>query len=256
MSPATAKADDEERAALATFAAAASDDLALLADLHDREPTAAIIEALRDCPLDRGLALVLRSKEAQAALEAMRAATDALPVPVDATALDELAMGYTDVYLRYAFRASPAESVWLTEDGLERQAPMFALRELYRRHGLKSTDWAGRPEDHLVVQLRFAAHLLARVEDAARLGEVARFLDAHLLLWIRRFAAQLVNAGAPDWYAALALVTATYLDDLREHLAAMTGFDRPPAPMAPKSSARRPKDAEDRPYIPGVAPSW
>lgn len=249
-------AGNAEIAALRTFAAAAGSDLGLIADLHDHEPAASLIEALRNCPLDQGLALALRSKEARAALDAMRAAVADVPSPVDDAALDELATGYADIYLRYAYRASPAESVWLTEDGLERQAPMFALREVYRRNGLRSTDWAGRSEDHLVVQLRFAGRLLGTIESTEQLAEVARFLDAHLLLWIRRFAAQLVNAGAPDWYAALALVTATYLDELREHLAQITGIARPMPPPEAKKARQESRDEEDRPFVPGIAPSW
>lgn len=249
-------AGDDEVAALAAFASAAASDLALIGDLHDREPTAELIETLRACPLDQGLGLVMRTPDARAALDALRAATAALPSPLDTEAIDELASGYADIYLRYAFRASPAESVWLTEDGLERQAPMFALREVYRRHELRATDWAGRSEDHLVVQLRFVAKLLDKTNSVEQVAEVARFLDSHLLLWIRRFAAQLVNAGALDWYCALALVTATYLDELRDHLAEITGIERPAPAAEAKKTGRKSQDAEDRPFVPGIAPSW
>lgn len=236
---------------------AIADDLELLALLHDREPTAAVLAALRNCPLEKALGLVLASQEACATLEVMRNAVDALPVPADAATLDDLAAGYADVYLRYGYRVSPSESVWLTEDGLERQGPMFALRDLYRRHGLRAVDPAGRAEDHLVVQLRFAAHRLKQATQAHDVATVARFLDEHLLRWIRRFASQLVHAGAPDFYAALALVTAAYLDEMRDHLTAITGIARPAVVEgSPAGNDRETKAAEDRPYVPGIAPSW
>lgn len=239
----------------AALVCACAEDIELLASLHDREPTAAVLAALRQYPLEMALGLVLASPEAGAALQAMRAAIDVLPAHADAATLDDLAAGYADVYLRYAYRASPSESVWLTEDGLERQGPMFALRALYRRHGLKAMDPSGRPEDHLVLQLRFAAHLLKKATHADDVAMVAHFLDQHLLRWIRRFASRLVHAGAPDLYTALALVTATYLDELRDHLTAITGIARPVI-VEPDGNVPEALAVEDRPYVPGVAPSW
>ncbi len=97
------------------------------------------------------LGLVLGSVAGKASLDAMAEALDELPDVADQHALDELAAAYADVYLRHTYRAAPTESVWLTEDGLERQAPMFRCREFYRRHELRVTDWANRTDDHLVV---------------------------------------------------------------------------------------------------------
>ncbi|HRK18861.1 MAG TPA: molecular chaperone TorD family protein [Hyphomicrobiaceae bacterium] len=240
------------------IAIAAAADLDLLALLHDREPTRAVLVTLAEHPLEAAFWLRLTTKEAQAALSGMRAAVAALPSPLDDATVDELAAGYADVYLRYAFRASPTESVWLTEDGLERQAPMFLVREQYRRQGLKIADPAGRPEDHLVFQLRFVARQLKQAEGLAELKAVARFLDGHILRWIRRFASQLLRAGAPDFFTALALVTATYLDELRDHLTAVTGVARRQVGESPAIGPDRKTNRaeEDRPYVPGIGPSW
>src|SRR5690606_32071266 len=89
--------------------------------------------------------------------------------------LDQLAVDYADVYLRHAYRASPSESVWLTEDGLERQGPALAIRSEHRRHGVVLVDPDKRPEDHLVPQLRFAAYLLASAPDGDGPSAAARF---------------------------------------------------------------------------------
>lgn len=230
------------------FAAAVASDLDMLAALHDREPTAAIVTALQQAPLEDQLALVLVSEPSLAAFAAFALALDEVPCPVDDAALDELAAGYADVYLRYTYRASPEESVWLSEDELQRQAAMFDARDFYRRHSLVATDWAKRPEDHLVLELRFLARLLEKQDIA----EAARFLDAHLLRWVKRFAVRLVQAGAPNWYAALALLTASYLEELRDYLVELSGVARKSEPER-KKAASQPADG---PYVPGVAPSW
>ncbi len=231
------------------FAAAVASDLDMLAALHDREPSAAVVTALQQAPLEEQLALVLVSEPSLAAFAAFALALDEVPRPPDQAALDELAAGYADVYLRYTYRASPEESVWLSEDELQRQAAMFGAREFYRRHSLVATDWAKRPEDHLVVELRF----LARLMDRQDFAEAARFLDAHPLRWVKRFAVRLVQAGAPNWYAALALLTASYLEELRDYLAELSGVARAKAEPDRKKAASEPADG---PYVPGLAPSW
>lgn len=243
-------------ALLAGFAQAVREDLALLADLHDHEPTAAIIEAVRSGPVQDQFGVRLKDDASLAALEALWLAADQLPRPLTAGALDEVAAGYADVYLRHSFRAAPTESVWLAEDGLERQEPMLQVRAVYRRHGLKVADLQNRADDHIVLQLRFLSHLFQMKNGSADLTAAAGFMDAHILLWIRRFAVRLVNSGAPDWFAALALLTASYLDELRDHLKEITGIDRPVVEVP----AARPEGVtageEDQPYIPGSAPSW
>lgn len=240
----------EVSAGAGDFAAAAASDLDMLAALHDREPTAAIVAALQQAPLEEQLALVLVSEPALASFAAFALALAEVPCPADQAALDELAAGYADVYLRYTYRASPEESVWISEDELQRQASMFDAREFYRRHSLIATDWAKRPEDHLVIELRF----LARLMDRREFAESARFLDAHLLRWVKRFAVRLVQAGAPNWYAALALLTASYLEELRDHLVDLSGVERGKQEPERKKAAAAP--AADVAYLPGIAPSW
>lgn len=240
---------ENERADAAVFAAAVAADLEMLAALHDREPTEAIVQAVQKAPLEQQFALVLGSEPALAAFAAFALAVDGLPKPVTEAALDELAAGYADVYLRYTYRASPEESVWLNEEGLRRQEPMFAVREFYRRHELAVADWAKRPDDHLVIELRFLARLMQRAD----LAEAVRFLDAHPLTWVKRFAIRLVQAEAPNWYAALALLTASYLEELRDHLTTLTGVERSMAQAERKIEAA---SSDAGPYVPGIAPSW
>jgi len=244
------------------FANAVAGDLELLALLHDKEPSAEVVGAVQAGPVQDQLGLVLVQDAGLAALEALWLAANALPRPVTHAALDDLAAGYADVYLNHTYRAAPTESVWLTDEGLERQEPMLQVRAFYRRHKLKVADAANRPDDHLVLQLRFIAHLL-RGEDAAGadlstpdLSAAARFMDEHILKWASLHARRLMVARAPDWYAALSLVTSSYLDEVRDHLTALTGIERPRTEaVAAKLDAACAADSE-RPYVPGVAPSW
>lgn len=243
------------------FSAAVAADIDLLAGLHDRPLTAAAVAAGRECPVSEQLALALASPLARAACAELDRSLSGLPERIDQTVIDALAADHNDIYCRYSYRASPSESVWLTEDGLERQAPMFAVQNWYRSHGLRNDDADGRPDDHIVLELGFLAHLFEKARTATDLEPAARFLDEHPLLWVGQFAQRLEDTEAPTFYAALAALTAAYLEELREHLAEITGLARAqPEPHERKTAAgsrdRTGGDPDERPFVPGVAPSW
>ena len=90
---------------------------------------------------------------AHRALGLLRAGLTDIPSSLGAESLDRLAADYADIYLTNGLRASPCESVWLDEDGLVMQGPMFDVRACYSRHGLAVPDWRRRSDDHLVHQL-------------------------------------------------------------------------------------------------------
>jgi TorA maturation chaperone TorD len=156
----------------------------------------------------------------------MYEAVAGLPEILDANVLDELAVDFADIYLTFVARAAPTESPWLDPDHLERQEPMFAVRAYYRRHGLKVLDWSKRPDDHLVAQLLFLAHLFMS-SDVAAFREAARFLDEHLRRWIGRFAARVAQRCTTPFYAGLALLTAGYIEELRDLLSSLLGDPAP-----------------------------
>ena len=115
-----------------------ADDAATLARLHDRELDTATIAALREVGFPGNLALLPQTAEAQDAWKTMGAALDyyipASPAPAD---LDALAVEYAAIYLTGAYGASPTESVWLDQDHIACQQPMFDLREIYQAAGLR-----------------------------------------------------------------------------------------------------------------------
>jgi len=241
---------------LQEFRAAAAQDLLDLAALHDRELDAAALGELRAAGASGLLRLRLVNAPGRDALSLFDEALAALPDVADGAVIDALAADYADIYLTYGLRAAPNESVWLDEDNLAMQAPMFEVRELYRRHGLQAPDWRRRADDHLVHELQFLAHLVDPATGAA-LDEAAAFLDEHLLLWAPDFSARVAQRCATPFYAGLAAVTAAYLDELRELLERILGQPRTPREEI-EERRRRAKESDPAPtaFVPGSAPTW
>jgi len=229
-------------------------DLATLALLHDAEPAAALLEELASSPMRDWLALELRSEPAVEGCALLDRALAGLERPVGQATLDALAADFAAIYLVHACRAAPSESPWLDKDQIERQEPMFEVRGWYRHYGLAVENWAERPDDHLVNQLRFLAHLLGEVSGPVALRDAARFLDAHTLRWVPQFARRVAARCATPYFAGLALLTLGYLDELRELLAEVTLEPRPePGPSEP---VEQPQPEPVRAYLPGAGPSW
>ena len=243
---------------LAQFCDAIACDLAELATLHDTEPDAELLESLRKCDFPSTLKLHLTSSAANEGSERMRTALESLPTSIDQQVLDELAADYAAIYLTLAVRASPNESVWIDDEQLERQQPMFQVREYYRRHGLAAANWRQRADDHLVLQLQFLSHLFKRhaTSGSIDLSEVTQFMDEHLLRWLPEFGARVSTGCATLFFAGLAQLTAGYCEELRELLATILDEPRPSQEeidqrMAPKGTVQ---EVPLR-FIPGIGPS-
>lgn len=217
-----------------------TNDLRLLADLHATELTAERIDELR------------------------AVAFPGIPEEhISPPLLDELACDFADIYLNGKFHCSPQESVWLDDEELICQQPMFEVREWYARHGLAVPNWRMMADDHLVNQLLFIAHLLEQAaeqdEPQALLAETARFMDEHLLRWLLPFADRVAQRCATRFYATLALETAEYGESIRNSLAEILEIPRltheeiEARMKAHQIAAARPQPMQ---YYPGVAPSW
>lgn len=235
--------------AVADVAAAAAADLCLIARLHDREPDATLVGALAEQPATDWLALRLDGDGLATGLALMSRALDELGRPPSPTDLDRLAAAYADIYLTHGLRLAPNGSVWLTEDRLERQEPMFEVRRWYAHHGIAAPDWRVRADDHLVHELQFVARLIGE----GNFPEAAQFLDAHLLRWLPLFCAGVAQRSPEAFFAGLALVTGAYVDALRGLLVGI-GAGRRTLPDAPPEQAAAP--IEPAAYAVGLAPSW
>jgi len=227
----------EPRDTLSEFRSAVADDLLLFALLHDREPDNALLTELKSMNFPSCLGLRLRSKPGLDAGKQMQQALSELTLPVEDGILDGLAADYADIYLTHGYRAAPNESVWLDEDNLERQRPMFEIRQWYRRHDLAAADWRRRPDDHLVPQLQFTAYLVRHVSGVEGLKEAVDFLDRHLLRWVLDFSSRVAGRCDSRFFAGLALLTGAYLDELRDVLADFLEAPRPQPQPQPQPDA-------------------
>ena len=241
---------------LAEFRAAVTQDLQMLAVLHDREPSQALIEALRSSSFPESLGLTLESERGVKAQQLLKETLDALPESLDEETQDELAVDYADIYLTYNYRAAPCESVWIDDENLGCQLSMFQVREWYERHGLAAPDWRKRPDDHLVMQLQFAAHLIDPSTEG-ELDEAARFLDEHLLRWLLPFGERVARRCNTPFFAGVALLTAAYGEELRELLAEILGEPRPSQKEIDKRMhPAAPVQEVPIKFMPGLEPGW
>lgn len=241
------------------------EDLHQLASLHDRELDLTLLQAVRQSGFPDSLGLTPRTSLSSEAMEVVSIALADLGDQPLAVELDELGADFASIYLNHGLQASPFESTWLDEDGLQMQTPMFQVRDWYHRYGLASSDWRKRADDHLSLQLLFIAHLFEQAAAGspvrpfdALLTDIATFLDEHLLRWLPDFGKRIATHSATPFYAGLAMLTTAYIEELRQLLEETLEQPRPSAEEIEKSM-RPTLDipvAAPAPYVPGVAPSW
>ncbi len=240
---------------LRQFRQRVAEDLRMLAALHDREPDVELAGELRTAGFPRSLTLPLEDGAAREAVYIMEQSLALLPPDADDKILDELAADYASIYLNYNIGASPEESVWLDEDSLICQNAMFQVRQWYESYGLEAPDWRTRPDDHLVYQLQFIAHLLELDEEHHTLEQAARFMDEHLLRWLGSFAERVMQRCDTPWFAGAAGLTAAYTEELRDFLAEILQQPRPtPEEIEERMQPRRQVEEVPVTFMPGMGP--
>ncbi|HMR53918.1 MAG TPA: molecular chaperone TorD family protein [Amaricoccus sp.] len=227
--------------------------------MHDREADSALVEGLWAADFPAIAAALLEGRDEAGVVEGFSRVLAGMPRPVPAAILDEMAADFADAYLTHGFRAAPTGSVWMTEDHLERQQPMFAVRDWYAHYGLTVPDWRLRSDDHIVHEMQFVAHLLALGTPDA-LADAAVFMDGHLMPWLPDWCLKVAAHARHPFLAGAALMTLALLTALREDLAAATGRAPDVAPHAwtvQAGRAERQAEAdEERPFVPGLSASW
>ena len=215
-----------------------ADDAATLAFLHSRELTAEVLDGLAEVGFPANLALAPQGGHAEDAHrlldEAVRTlAADAADAQLRTDALETLAVDFAAIYLTGSYGASPCESVWVDDDHIVCQEPMFELRKLYAEAGLAAPDWRTRPDDHLVHQLDYVAHRLRSFADLpeaelrAVVAALADVLDIHLLRWLPDFAERVAGRCETPFHAGLALLTDAWCQQLRDLFAVFLDTARP-----------------------------
>lgn len=238
--------------------AAIGADLALLARLHDREVDGGLIATLRSTPVADWFALRIADQDLEKASMLLNQAFALAPEPLTAEALDEMAAEYAAIYLNHTYRVSPYESFWLTEDGLERQEPMFLVRNCFARFGFSAPNWRLRADDHIAHELAFLSQVASKLGDPDTAQIVAQFMREHPLVWIPQFAGRVARRSQSLFYAGVALLTETYLRALSDVLARCHGLDM--TLIEPQKSpvlTGGPTCADPSPrYTPGPGPGW
>ncbi len=253
-------ADDDKSELLATFCAAVAEDVVLLAKLNRTELDDEVFNKLKAIDFPKRLGLSLNDEKSSAVIEHLASDIEAWPESDRSALMDDLAADFAALYLNKGYGVSPHESVWLDEEGLVMQEPMFEVREIYQRHGLEAADWHLLADDHLVNELEFIAYLMMRTaegEDKA-LEEAASFLDFHLLRWLGQFAERAAPRCETGFYAGLVLLTHLYCEELRGLLELILEQPRPTAEEIVELLKPKAEDIPMTPmqYVPGASESW
>ena len=235
-------------------------DLRLLARLHDREVDEDFLAGLREGKVADYLSVSLETDEAKLACKSFDAAMDLFPKALNETILDGLAVEYANIYLCHNYRIAPTGSVWLTEEKLERQEPMFMVRDWYDKYGITVPDWRMRPDDHIAHELQFLAELCENNTEQS-IADAAHFMDQCMLVWIPDFAQAVAERAHENFYIASTALTAAYLEELRDVIETISKIARP-IPEVDEATRSRKDMATlydidvDRPFVPGMAESW
>jgi TorA maturation chaperone TorD len=245
----------------AEIAAVLAEDVSTLAILQDRELSPAVLAGLQELTFPDNLGLLPHDDISHRAFTMMREVVASFPATPGVAFMDDLAADFAAIYLTGAFGASPYESYWLSDDHLICQDAMFDMRTLYAEAGLKVPDWRMRPDDHLVFQLQYLARQLnnkAGKDDDWR--SLATFLDYHLLRWLPDFASRVVSRCDTPFYAALALLTDMWCQQLRDLIVQHLGEARLSSEeIEERLNSQRIVAVKEVPihFVPGGArPSW
>lgn len=199
-----------------------AEDLKLLARLHAFEIDASNLEKLAESRFPESLAIDFDSS--QEPIAPVMAATLNL-WSKEQSSLDNLAADFAAIYLNGTYELSPNESAWLDDDHLERQEPMFEVRNWYSKYQLQVPQWRVRQEDNIAQQLLFISHLFER--ESIPFADVSHFMDFHLLRWIDSFAEAVFQRSETPFYASLSIITQRYINELRAIVAEIEEKPRP-----------------------------
>ena len=247
-----------ETALVKQWRQAVASDLRQLAILHIRELTLEDLNGLIENRFPESLGFRLTSENGKSCLDFVQKSLEDIK-EINQQLLDELAMDFAGIYLNHQYQVSPCESVWFDDENLIFQEAMFAVREFYNKYALEAENWRVMPDDHLALQIQFIAHLLDHDETKETLLDLSRFLDEHILRWIDRFAAKVNKRCSTQFYAGINILTAQYLEEVRDMLAALLEIPRETAEQIEKRLAReksKPELVVPLKFMPGVSPSW
>ncbi len=120
--------------------------------------------------------------------------------------------------------ACPYESVYLNDEHLTFGSQTLAVRQAYRRCGLRAPAEGREPDDHIGLEFFFVSHLCLRALDAAERGDgpsvtetcdaLREFLEQHLLLWAEECLDHVQAHAQTQFYQGVGLLTRGILREL------------------------------------------
>lgn len=246
---------DAEQLAWNELCQALAEDLQQLIRLHDVEIDTEVWAALQQVEFPWQLSFLPQDAAGQQMLELLG---EAVVTPPN---VDELAADFAAIYLTAAYGTSPYESVWVTDEHLTAQQPMFEWRDIYAADGLQLDPQEQRYADHLVLQLIWLHEMLHQPFTVAAWQRILPILDEHLLYWLPDWAAQVVKRADTAFYAGLAGLSVTWLQQLRQQIGDYVACPIPSREaMTAKIQAKLRQEAENvQPirFMPGAhGPSW
>ena len=124
--------------------------------------------------------------------------------------------------------APPYRSFYENDKGLLCQQATAEMDHALHQHRMRLADDVNEPSDHLAIQLELMSQLALRLGETASssqrplsplLVEQQDFLATHLLGWVPRFAERLALVDSTGYYAGLAAVLQSFLEEDRAYLA-------------------------------------
>ena len=124
--------------------------------------------------------------------------------------------------------APPYRSFYENDKGLLCQQATAEMDHALHQHRMRLADDVNEPSDHLAIQLELMSQLALRLGETASssqrplsplLVEQQDFLATHLLGWVPRFAERLALVHSTGYYAGLAAVLQSFLEEDRAYLA-------------------------------------
>ncbi|WP_175442218.1 molecular chaperone [Humibacillus sp. DSM 29435] len=132
--------------------------------------------------------------------------------------LEQLGADYQQLFLGpQRVLACPYESVYLGDEHLTFGSQTLAVRQWYRRYGLRAPAEGREPDDHIGLELGFVSHLCVLGLDALEQGSdgsarelrvaVGAFAAEHLLRWADECLDHVAEEAATDFYRGVAGLT-------------------------------------------------
>ena len=247
---------EQSDALLAELCLAVSHDLTLLASLHDKELSPNKAAEIKAVHFPRSLGINLDDAKADSVITMLAEEIQNWPSDFPRSVEQDLAADYASIYLNNYCNASPQESVWIDEDHLAWQEPMFQVRRVYEKFGLGVDNWRVRADDHLVTELQFIAWLLSQENPVQHFELIEKFMDEHLLRWVTPFGERVAQRCGTPFYAGLGLLTGLYCNAFRDLLAEITNRPRPSEEEILERTTPEKIEAVPVKFVPGAEASW